>query len=102
MKTNDTTLLTVKTKKKVKELAQLRARQIGIPLGTLVNAFLLDFGHTGKVQYVAAEPITPKMAKAIEEMEAEIARGETYGPFTPKEAIAFLDNNSLESLGLDG
>jgi len=98
---NDTTILSLKTKKQVKELAQLRAKQLGIPLGTLVNAFLRDLGQTGEVRFTIAEPITPKMEKIIEEMRAEIAAGDTYGPFTPDEAINFLDNNSAESLGLD-
>ncbi len=29
--TNDTTMLSLKTKKEVKELAQMRAKQLGIP-----------------------------------------------------------------------
>jgi len=98
---NDTTILSLKTKKQVKELAQLRAKQLGIPLGTLVNAFLRNLGQTGEVHFTISEPITPHMAKIIEEMRAEIARGDTYGPFDIDEAVAFLDNNSLESLGLD-
>lgn len=98
---NDSTILSLKTKKQVKELAQLRAKQLGIPLGTLVNAFLRDLGQTGEVHFTIAEPITPKMAKIIQEMRAEIASGETYGPFSVDEATTFLDSNSLESLGLD-
>jgi antitoxin component of RelBE/YafQ-DinJ toxin-antitoxin module len=99
---NDTTILSLKTKKQVKELAQMRAKQLGIPLGTLVNAFLRDLGQTGEVHFTIAEPITPKMAKIIDEMRAEIANGDTYGPFSVDDAVAFLDSNSLESLGLDG
>ncbi len=98
---NDSTTISLKTKKKVKTLAQMRARQLGIPLGTIVNAFLLNFAQTGEIHFVAAEPITPKMAKIIEEVHAEIARGDTYGPFSPDEAIEFLNENSLESLDLD-
>ena len=88
---NDTTILSLKTKKQVKELAQLRAKQLGIPLGTLVNAFLRTFGQTGEVHFTISEPITPKMAKIIDDMRAEIANGDTYGPFDIDEAEAFLD-----------
>ncbi len=90
--TNDTTTLSLKTKKQVKELAQLRAKQLGIPLGTLVNAFLRNLGQTGEVHFTVAEPITPKMAKIIEEMRADIANGNTYGPFDINEAEEFLDS----------
>ena len=98
MKTvNDNTTLSLKTKKQVKELAQLRAKQLGIPLGTLVNAFLRNLGQTGEVRFTIAEPITPKIEKIIEEMRAEIARGDTYGPFDIDEAETFLDSIPDES-----
>jgi antitoxin component of RelBE/YafQ-DinJ toxin-antitoxin module len=93
---NDTTILSLKTKKQVKELAQLRAKQLGIPLGTLVNAFLRNLGQTGEVHFTIAEPVTPKMAKIIEEMQAEVAQGATYGPYNLDEAEAFLDDIPYE------
>lgn len=93
---NDSTILSLKTKKQVKELAQMRAKQLGIPLGTLVNAFLRDLGQTGEVHFTIAEPITPRMAKIIDEMRAEIAQGDTYGPFDIDEAEAFLDSIPYE------
>jgi antitoxin component of RelBE/YafQ-DinJ toxin-antitoxin module len=98
---NDTTILSLKTKKQVKELAQLRAKQLGIPLGTLVNAFLRDLGQTGEVHFTIAEPITPRMTKIIDEMRAEIARGGTYGPFTIDDAETFLDEIPYESTRKD-
>jgi antitoxin component of RelBE/YafQ-DinJ toxin-antitoxin module len=97
MSTNDTTILSLKTKKQVKELAQMRAKQLGIPLGTLVNAFLRNLGQTGEVHFTISEPITPKMSKIIEEMRADIAKGDTYGPFNIEEAEAFLDDIPYET-----
>lgn len=100
-KKNDSTILSLKTKKQVKALAQMRAEQLGMPLGTVVNAFLRNFGQTGEIHFTVAEPITPKTAKILEEMRAEIARGDTYGPFTPEEGIKFLESNTPQTLGLD-
>lgn len=94
----DTTILSLKTKKQVKELAQMRAKQLGIPLGTLVNAFLRNLGQTGEVHFTISEPITPKMAKIINEMRAEIASGDTFGPFDIDEAEAFLDSMPYEPI----
>jgi hypothetical protein len=96
MTTNDTTILSLKTKKQVKALAQLRSQQLGIPLGTLVNAFPRDLGQTGEVHFTISEPITPKMAEIIDEMRLEIANGDTYGPFNIEEAEAFLDEIPYE------
>jgi antitoxin component of RelBE/YafQ-DinJ toxin-antitoxin module len=98
---NDTTTLSLKTKKQVKELAQLRSRQLGIPLGTLINAFLRNLGQTGEVHFSVAEPVSPKMAQAIDEMRTEIAKGDTFGPFTIQESIEFLNSNTADSLGIN-
>ncbi len=102
MKTsNDNTTISLKTKKHVKALAQMRADQLGMPLGTIVNAFLRTFGQTGEVHFTISEPITPKMAAIIEEMRADVARGDTYGPFTIDEAEAFLDTIPKEFVDED-
>jgi antitoxin component of RelBE/YafQ-DinJ toxin-antitoxin module len=98
---NDTTLLSLKTKKHVKELAQMRAKQLGIPLGTLVNAFLRDLGQTGEVHFTITEPITSKMAQIIDEMRTEIANGNTYGPFDINEAESFLNGIPHEATHKD-
>ncbi len=93
MNNDSTTLLSIKTKKQVKELAQMRAKQLGFPLGTLVNAFLRNLGQTGDVHFTIDEPITPKMAELIEKMRTEVLNGDTYGPFeTINEAENFLDS----------
>lgn len=75
----------------------MRAKQLGIPLGTLVNAFLRNLGQTGEVRFTIAEPITPRMAKIIEEMRADATRGDTYGPYIIDEAEDFLDSIPYES-----
>ena len=75
----------------------MRAKQLGIPLGTLVNAFLRNLGQTGEVHFTISEPITPKMASIIDEMRTEIANGDTYGPFDINEAETFLDSIPNES-----
>ena len=93
MKTvNDNTTLSLKTKKQVKQLAEMRAKQLGIPLGTLVNAFLRNLGQTGEVHFTVAEPVTPKMEAIINEMRADISNRDTFGPFNLEEAETFLDS----------
>lgn len=42
MATNTKTLLTVKIDKKLKERAKQTAAEFGIPLGTMINSFLLN------------------------------------------------------------
>jgi addiction module RelB/DinJ family antitoxin len=89
---NNTTTMSLKVDKTLKARAQQTAKSIGIPLSTLINAYLNEMVTTGRVEFTASERMTPQMERVIAEAEAEIARGETIGPFkTPEEMFAALD-----------
>lgn len=86
-----TAVLNVKVDENVKKQAQVVASSFGIPLSTLVNAYLTELATTGQIHFSAVEIMTPKMEKLIEQAEKEIKAGETSGPFnTTEEAIAYL------------
>ena len=91
-----TMTIRLKTEKSVKELAELRAKQLGIPLGTLIDAFLRSLGQTGQVHFSVADSMTPQMAGLLREMRDDIARGDTDGPFNLEEAEGFLDSIAHE------
>lgn len=75
----------------LKSQAQQTAKAIGVPLSTLINAYLKNVVATGRVELTATEQMTPQMERIIEQVEAEIARGETSGPFDNiDDAIAYL------------
>ena len=84
-------MLSVKVDQQVKKRAQLVAGSFGIPLSTLVNAYLMELAETGQIHFSAVEVMTPQMEKIIEQAQNEIAAGETVGPFsTAEEAIEHL------------
>jgi len=86
-----TAVLNVKVDEDVKKRAQAVAGSFGIPLSTLVNAYLIELGETGQVHFSAVEIMTPQMEKLIEQAEQEIKAGETSGPFeTSEEAVDYL------------
>jgi antitoxin component of RelBE/YafQ-DinJ toxin-antitoxin module len=88
-----TAILNVKVDEVVKRRAQAVATSFGVPLSTLVNAYLIELGETQAIHFSAFEVMTPKMEKLIEKAEKEIKVGETFGPFnSPKEATEFLKN----------
>lgn len=88
---SNTTTMSFKIDKTLKSRAQATAKAIGIPLSTLINAYLNDVVATGRVEFTAAEQMTPQMERIIEQVEGEIARGETYGPFdTVEDMLASL------------
>ena len=86
-----TAVLNVKVDENVKKRAQVVASSFGIPLSTLVNAYLMELAETGQIHFSAVEIMTPKMERLIEQAEKEIKAGETSGPFeNTEDAIAYL------------
>ncbi|OGL30701.1 hypothetical protein A3F37_03725 [Candidatus Saccharibacteria bacterium RIFCSPHIGHO2_12_FULL_41_12] len=76
-----------KIDKDLKVQAKKTASAIGIPLSTLLNAYLIDFVATGRVEFTASEQMTPQMERIIEECEQDIAEGNLSGPFHTKEEL---------------
>jgi addiction module RelB/DinJ family antitoxin len=88
-----TAILNVKVDEQVKKQAQAVAGSFGIPLSTLVNAYLMELAQTKQIHFSAVEVMTPQMEKIIEIAGKEIEAGETVGPFeTTEEAIDYLKN----------
>jgi addiction module RelB/DinJ family antitoxin len=86
-----TAILNVKVDEQVKKRAQVVASSFGIPLSTLVNAYLMELAETGQIHFSAVEIMTPKMERLIEQAEKEIKAGEVSKPFdTAEDAIAYL------------
>ncbi len=90
---SNSTTMSFKIDKDLKNKAQQTAKAIGVPLSTLINAYLKDLAATGRVELTVFEEMTPQMERIIEEVEGEIARGELSGPFdNVEDAIEFLHN----------
>jgi len=88
-----TAIVNFKTDDATKAKAQAVAKQIGIPLSNLLNAYLYELASTGSVHFTASEPMTEKMELLIAEAEKEIAAGEVSGPFkTLEEMFEHLDS----------
>jgi len=88
-----TAIVNFKTDDETKAKAQAVAKQIGIPLSNLLNAYLYELASTGSVHFTASEPMTEKMEQIIEQAEKEIAADEVSGPFESLEKLfAHLDS----------
>ena len=73
MTTNTKTLLTVKIDKKLKERAKLTAAEFGIPLGTMINSFLLNTVENR--HFALTLRPTARLKKSIVEAEREYRVG---------------------------
>jgi addiction module RelB/DinJ family antitoxin len=69
------TLLTIKTDRSMKLLAQSVAEEIGVPLSTVINSFLKQFVRDREVTFSASYNPSPYLRKVIEESEKELAGG---------------------------
>lgn len=91
---SNSTTMSFKIDKDLKASAQKTAAEIGIPVSTLINAYLRDFVTTGRVEFVAGEQMTPQMERIIKNCEQDIKTGNLVGPFEDmKEFIDYLESD---------
>lgn len=72
-----TTVISVRLDKDLKEAAQEVAKSVGLPLSTLISAYLHQVVATRQITLRAPEQMTPHLEKLIEEAE----KGELSEPF---------------------
>ena len=76
------TLINIKTDKKLKTKAQKVAKELGFPLGTLINAYLRDLVRHRRVVISAGNTPNARTMKILEEIEEDINNGrKTQRPF---------------------
>ena len=75
------TVISVRVDKEVKESAQEVARSAGLTLSTLVNAYFRQVVATRRIELYAPEPMTPKLEKLIEGVEADLKSGKISKKF---------------------
>lgn len=91
----NTAVINIKTEPEVKRKAQLLARELGMSLSTLVNAYLKQIVRTKTITFSTfSEEPTEYMIAALKEAEEDIKRGEVSPTFeTAKEAIKWLNSS---------
>lgn len=89
---HNTTVMTIKTNKALKQKAQELAKDMGFPLGTLINAFLRQFVRDEAVSF-SLIPQTPyvmnkKLEKELAEIEGDLKQGQNISlPFENAEGL---------------
>ena len=73
----------IKTKKDLKIEAQKISGELGVPLSTIINAFLKQFVRDREITLSTEKyQITPYLEQVIREARAERMAGKTKGPFS--------------------
>ena len=91
MAAKNKTIINIKTDKSLKEAAQETAREMGVPLGTAINAFLKQFVREKELTLsVNKEAPTPYLIRVIAEARRGYEAEEASGPYSAKELIGRL------------
>ena len=77
--TMETTTINVRLKKDVKARAMTYAEAVGIPLATLINAFVTRFSVDGVLPFAIEAPEIPNAATIAAMKELEEGKGEVCG-----------------------
>jgi antitoxin component of RelBE/YafQ-DinJ toxin-antitoxin module len=87
------TVLTVKTDKKVKQEAQKTARELGLPLGTIINAYLRELAREKRVLFSVPPTPNKRLQNLLKKIKGGIAKRRRLAkPLTYDEAIEHLDS----------
>lgn len=86
------TLINIKTDKDVKEQAQRLAKEIGVPLSTVVNAYLKEFIRMREIRIGVEPKIRPEVGRILKQTSNDFRkRKNVAGPFkNAEDALAYL------------
>lgn len=88
------TVINVKVDKDTKEKAQALAKDLGLPLSTIVNANLKEFVRSGEVSFSIEPKIKSEVWEKLRKASADYKAGKNISPTfsSAKEAIDYLNS----------
>ena len=92
----NTAVIITKTDPQVKRKAQKIAKEIGVSLSSLINAYLKQLVRTRRVEFDLEEEPSDYLIKAIRRSEKNIREGKVSPAFkTGKEAVDWLEKQGI-------
>lgn len=85
------TLINIKTDRKLKRDAQKVARELGLPLGTIVKAYLKELIREKRVVFAAPPVPNARTQKLLRRIARDRNGRNSRGPFTYEEAARYVD-----------
>ncbi|MBI4158209.1 MAG: type II toxin-antitoxin system RelB/DinJ family antitoxin [Candidatus Yanofskybacteria bacterium] len=86
------TMINIKADKEVKEMAQEVARNLGMPLSVVINAYLRQFIRQKGVSFYVEGELKPSVKRRLDRLQKEALAGKNLSPAfkSAKEAIRYL------------
>ncbi len=74
------TTINIKADREVKKKAQKVARNLGMPLSTIINAYLNQFIRTKEVHFYLEGELKPSVKKRLDRLQKEALEGKNLSP----------------------
>ena len=88
----NTAVINIKTDPKLKKELKEVAKELGLPVGTIINAYLRELVRERRVVFSAPPALNQRTKQLLQRIDKDIRAGKnTDGPFSSKEAIEYLD-----------
>ena len=85
-------IINIKTDPKLKAELKKVTQKLGLPLGTIINAYLRELVREQRVTFSAPPALNQRTKKLLEQINRDMRKGKNAdGPFSLKEALAYLD-----------
>ncbi|OGM22377.1 hypothetical protein A2961_00745 [Candidatus Woesebacteria bacterium RIFCSPLOWO2_01_FULL_39_21] len=92
----NTAVIITKTEPEVKKMAQQVAKEIGVSLSSLLNAYLKQLVRTRKVEFDLGEVPSEYLKSVIKRAEENYKKGKTSPAFkTGEEAVKWLEKHRV-------
>lgn len=90
---NNKTVINIKADKDVKEKAKKIAKELGVPLSTIINAYLKEFIRNREVRLSLEPQLRPEIEKILKKASEDFKKGKNISPVfsSMEEAIKYLN-----------
>jgi len=72
--------INIKADRDIKEKAQKTAKELGMPLSTIINAYLNQFVRTKEVHFYSEGTLKPSVKKRLARLSKEAREGKNLSP----------------------
>lgn len=88
----NTAIINIKTDPKLKKQLKEVTKKLGLPLGTIINAYLRELVREQRVVFSTPPALNQRTKRLLQSIDKDIRAGKNAdGPFSPQEAIEYLD-----------
>ena len=86
------TMINIKADKEVKERAQRIAEELGLPLSTVINAYLKEFIRNREVKFSIEPQLNPEIERLLKQASKDYKQGKNISPAfsDPDKMLSYL------------